>query len=71
MTCPPILNRRSTGALDGRAVFVTSNRESERCGLETTEIKRTAYEYQEASVWYHWYDAPFTNICNQRHGNRL
>jgi len=39
-----MLNRRSTGALDGRAVFVSSNLASERCRLQTTERKRTAYE---------------------------
>jgi len=59
-----MLNRRSTGALDGRAVglFVFFNLASERCGLQTAERKRTAYEYQEESVFYNWYDASFTNI---------
>jgi len=53
MTYPPVLNRRSKGALDGRAVFVSSNLASERCGLQTTERKRTAAcEYQDGSLCY-------------------
>ena len=35
---------------------------SERCELQTTERKCTAYEYQEGSVWNNWYDASFTYI---------
>jgi len=52
--------QRLKGALGGRAAFVSSNLASERCALQTTERKRTAYEYQEGSVWYNWYDASFT-----------
>jgi len=35
------------------------------------QIKYLAYKYQEGSVWYHWYDTWFTNICNRRQGNGL
>jgi len=34
--------------------------------MQTMERERTAYEYQESSVCYYWYDASFKNICNQR-----
>jgi len=33
------------------------------------QIKNLAYKYQEGSVWYHLYDAWFTNICNRRQEN--
>src|SRR6218665_3758682 len=54
MACPPNIN--STGALGGRALFGL---------MQTMERERTAYEYQEGSVRYYWYDASFKNICNQ------
>src|SRR6218665_851074 len=34
--------------------------------MQIMERERTAYEYQEGSVWYYWYDASLKNICNQR-----
>jgi len=45
-----MLSRRSTGTLDGRAVFVFIIVFFIRYWLREDE-------YQEGNVWYHWYDA--------------
>jgi len=45
-----------------QSCIVSSKLASKRCGLQTTERKRTSYEYQEGSVWYNWYGASFINI---------